>query len=301
MHSGNTLLSVRQLSIEFDRGDRTFEAVRGISLDVKAGSIVALIGESGSGKSVTAQAVFGLLERSGRVTAGEAWLGDVDLLTRKPGELRRIRGRDMAMIFQNPASCLNPAFTIGHQMIETIVHHRRVSRREARDIALVQLEQVGLAEPERLLRRYSFQISGGMCQRVMIALALVSGARLLIADEPTTALDVTIQAQILDELDRLRRERGIGILLITHDLGVVAELADFVYVMKEGEIVESGDVYDIFEQPKHPYTRELLDSRFLYERSMEESPSSDRRGNHAARNRRFIQDLRTSKEVVNQS
>ncbi|MEK8131662.1 ABC transporter ATP-binding protein [Paenibacillus filicis] len=264
MTKNQALLRIRQLSVHFGAGERAPRAVQEVSLDVHAGDIVALIGESGSGKSATALSVFGLLGRPGRIAAGEIWLGEKDLLRMKPGQLRRTRGREMAMILQDPGNSLNPVLPIGTQMIETVRQHRRVSRREARMIAIDQLGRVGLPEPEGLLRRYPFQISGGMCQRVMIALALVSGARLLIADEPTTALDVMIQAQILEELDRLRRESGLAILLITHDLGVVAEKADFVYVMKEGRIVEAGDVHQIFERPAHPYTRELLDSRFLH-------------------------------------
>ncbi|CAH8712839.1 ABC transporter ATP-binding protein [Paenibacillus thiaminolyticus] len=264
------LLCIRQLAVEFGSGEHAVEAVRDVSLDVGSGSIVALIGESGSGKSVTARSVFGLLERSGRVTAGEVWLDGTDLLRLKPRQIRRRRGKDMAMIFQDPANCLNPVLTVGTQMMETIRRHRRVSRREARALVLAQLARVGLPDPAGLWRRYPFQISGGMCQRVMIALALVSGARLLIADEPTTALDVMSQAQILDELSRLRQS-GIGILLITHDLSVVAEIADRVYVMKAGRLVEAGDVYDIFERPRHDYTRMLLDSRCLRPHAIEET------------------------------
>lgn len=262
MNNGE-LLRIRGLSVQFATPNGAVEAVREASLDVSPGTIVALIGESGSGKSATALSVFGLLDSPGRAAAGEIWLGETDLLRLKPRELRERRGRDMAMIFQDPVNSLNPVLTVGRQMIEAIRRHRRVSRREAKEIAIGQLARVGMPDPEGLLRRYPFQISGGMCQRVMIALALVSGARLLIADEPTTALDVTLQAQLLDELYRLRREQGLGILLITHDLGVVAEIADFVYVMKEGRIVEAADVHALFERPAHEYTRKLLDSRSL--------------------------------------
>ncbi|WP_372632354.1 ABC transporter ATP-binding protein [Cohnella sp.] len=269
------LLRIRGLSVQFATPDGAVEAVREASLDVPPGTIVALIGESGSGKSATALSVFGLLDSPGRAAAGEIWLGETDLLRLKPRELRERRGRDMAMIFQDPANSLNPVLTIGWQMIEAIRRLRRVSRSEAKEIAIAQLARVGMTDPG-LLRRYPFQISGGMCQRVMIAMALVSGARLLIADEPTTALDVTLQAQLLNELYRLRRERGLGILLITHDLGVVAEIADFVYVMMEGRIVEAADVHALFERPAHDYTRKLLDSRSLRADSPAQAASGQR-------------------------
>ena len=257
------MLRIRKLSVQFGSGEEAVEALKNVNLEVRSGTITALIGESGSGKSAAALSVFGLLDRSGRVTAGEVWLDDTDLLRLKPSELRKRRGKDMAMIFQDPVNALNPVLTIGRQMIETIRGHQRVSRQEARRIAVEQLARVGLPEPDKQLGRYPFQMSGGMCQRVMIALALVSGARLLIADEPTTALDVTIQAQILQELNRLSRQDGIGTLLITHDLSVVAEIADYVYVMKKGRIVETGHVLDIFERPGHEYTKQLMESRCL--------------------------------------
>ncbi|MGG4396660.1 ABC transporter ATP-binding protein [Paenibacillus thiaminolyticus] len=290
------LLRIRQLTVEFGSGEHAVEAIRDVSLDVESGSIVALIGESGSGKSVTARSVFGLLERSGRVTAGEVWLDGTDLLRLKPRQIRRRRGKDMAMIFQDPANCLNPVLTVGAQMMETIRRHRRVSRREATALAIAQLARVGLPDPGGLWRSYPFKISGGMCQRVVIALALVSGARLLIADEPTTALDVMSQAQILDELSRLRQS-GIGILLITHDLSVVADIADRVYVMKAGRLVEAGDVYNIFERPRHDYTRMLLDSRCLRPDPREET-AMRRGGEHAYRNGAADQNVSTGPVVV---
>ncbi|MDO3410330.1 ABC transporter ATP-binding protein [Saccharibacillus sp. CPCC 101409] len=258
---GRELLSVRDLTTVFGRGDSAVVAVDGISLSVRAGRIAALVGESGSGKSAAALSVMGLIDPPGRVEAGEIFLNGRDLRRRPLREWNACRGRDMAMIFQDPMNALNPVLPIGRQLIETIRRHRRVSGAEARAIAIAQLERAELHGGDRLLRKYAFELSGGMCQRIMIALALVSGAKLLIADEPTTALDVGVQAQILRELDRVRREEDVGILLITHDLGVVAELADEVYVMRSGRIVEHGEVFDVFDRPRHEYTRELLDSR----------------------------------------
>lgn len=255
------LLQVRSLGVTFRNPDKAITAAEDISFEVQPGQIVALVGESGSGKSVTALSILGLLDHPGVMTQGEVWLSGVNLRACPPRELRRLRGREMGVIFQDPMNALNPVLSIGAQMIETIRLHRRVSRRDAKALAMAQLARVGLPDPEGLMKRYAFQISGGMCQRVMIALALVSGPRLLIADEPTTALDMVVQARILQELNRIRREDGLGILLITHDWGVVAELADVVHVMKAGRIVESGSVFQIFEDARHPYTRELLNSR----------------------------------------
>ncbi|WP_054972460.1 ABC transporter ATP-binding protein [Paenibacillus sp. A3] len=261
-----TILRIHRLSVSFHASERrasgpVVRAVDEVCLEVKEGRIVALVGESGSGKSTLARAVPGLLDPRRHTAEGEIWLNGTDLRRLSAKELRRYRGSGVAMIFQDPANALNPVLTIGRQLIETIRRHRKVQGTEAKKLALDQLRRAGLPNPETLLRKFPFQLSGGMCQRVMIAIALVSGAKLLIADEPTTALDVTVQAQILHELDRLRRETGMGILLITHDLGVVAEIADEVYVMKGGRIVESGHVFEIFARPRHAYTRELLECR----------------------------------------
>ncbi|MFF2909811.1 ABC transporter ATP-binding protein [Paenibacillus sp. NPDC057934] len=257
----SAILRVAQLTTRFYTPGQVITAVDSVSLEVKPGQIVALVGESGSGKSVTAMSLLGLVDPPGVVEQGEIWLGGVNLRECTPRRLRALRGSQMGVIFQDPMNALNPVLTIGAQMIETIRLHRRVSRAEAKELARAQLARVGLRDLDTLMTQYAFQISGGMCQRVMIALALVSRPRLLIADEPTTALDVRVQAGILKELDRIRVEEGLGILLITHDWGVVAELADEVYVMKSGEIVESGNVFDIFENPRHPYTQELINSR----------------------------------------
>ncbi|WP_127486895.1 ABC transporter ATP-binding protein [Paenibacillus ehimensis] len=257
------VLRIQRLSVSYHASDRRASgpAVDEVSLEVKEGQIVALVGESGSGKSTLAQAVPGLLDPRKHRAEGEIWLDGTDLRRLSARELRRYRGSRVAMIFQDPANALNPVLTIGRQLTETIRRHGKGQGAGAKKLAVDQLRRAGLPDPETLLRKFPFQLSGGMCQRVMIAIALASGAKLLIADEPTTALDVTVQAQILHELDRLRRETGMGILLITHDLGVVAEIADQVYVMKGGRIVESGNVFEIFAHPRHAYTRELLESR----------------------------------------
>jgi peptide/nickel transport system ATP-binding protein len=261
MRTEPPLLKVSHLCTSFHTGSGQVRAVEDVSIEVKSRQIVALVGESGSGKSVTAMSILGLLDPPGAIDSGEIWLGGTNLRECTSRQLRKLRGTEMAVIFQDPMNALNPVLSIGRQIIETIIQHRRVSRQEARVLAIQQMQQAGLANPEQLLGKYSFQISGGMCQRVMIAIALVSGAGLLIADEPTTALDVTIQAQILKELDRIRWANDVGILFITHDLGVVAELADYVYVMKSGRIVESGNVFDMFSSPVHPYTKYLMDCR----------------------------------------
>ncbi|WP_018750772.1 ABC transporter ATP-binding protein [Paenibacillus sanguinis] len=261
MDAKPSALRIEHLRVSFRTGKRSQMAVEDVSLEVKPGQIVALVGESGSGKSVTAMAAMGLIDPPGQIEDGDIWLGDRNLSTYSERQLQQIRGREIAIIFQDPVNALNPVINIGKQLMESVRQHRRVSAQEAKRLALSQMQQVGLARPQALFHQYPFQISGGMCQRVMIAMALLAGANLLIADEPTTALDVTIQAQILKELDRVRRQQGMSMLLITHDLGVVAELADYVYVMREGRIVEQGDVYEIFAAPRHAYTKYLLECR----------------------------------------
>ncbi|MBC7323874.1 MAG: ABC transporter ATP-binding protein, partial [Moorella sp. (in: Bacteria)] len=218
------------------------------------------VGESGCGKSVTALSILRLIEPPGRILSGEVWLNGHDLLKIPPGQLRQVRGREIALVFQDPLTSLNPVLTIGTQLAETIVSHEEVSRAEARRRAVELLFRMGLPDPERLMRLYPFQLSGGMRQRVMMAMAISMRPKVLIADEPTTALDVTVQAQILAELKRLQEEMGMAIILITHDLGVVAAIADEVAVMYAGSIVERGPVAQIFDRPAHPYTRALLRS-----------------------------------------
>jgi ABC-type dipeptide/oligopeptide/nickel transport system ATPase component len=256
---------VRGLTIAFPVAGSWRPVVRGVSLAVERGEIFGLVGESGSGKTLTALAILGLLPANARVTAGTIELeapgdptGRVDLLTLGPRELRRVRGGRIGLVFQEPATAMNPAYTLGFQIAEAVQAHRRISRREARDEAVRLLDLVALPDARRRLDDYPHQLSGGQRQRVMIAMALAGGPDLLLADEPTTALDVTLQAQILELLEDLRRDLGLSVLLITHDLGVVAETCDRVAVMHAGEIVEEAAVEDLFRAPAHPYTRKLL-------------------------------------------
>jgi peptide/nickel transport system ATP-binding protein len=255
-HDEQPLLEVRGLRVEF--GGRT-AAVRGASLAVRRGETHCLVGESGCGKSVTALAVMNLLARGARRSAEVLRFGGADLGALPDGDMARLRGDRMAMVFQEPMTSLNPAYTAGSQMAEVLRRHRRVSRRAALDRAAELLGRVGITAPGMRLGQYPHQLSGGLRQRVMIAMALMCGPELLIADEPTTALDVTVQAQILRLLAALQRDLGLGILLITHDLGVVARVAHRVSVMYAGEVVESAPTAELFAAPKHPYTRGLLD------------------------------------------
>ncbi|RAG86136.1 ABC transporter ATP-binding protein [Streptacidiphilus pinicola] len=249
-----SLLTVRDLSVEFPSGVR---AVDGLDLELDAGRVLGVVGESGSGKSVTSLAVMGLLPPDTR-TSGDIRFQGRQLTGAGPRALRALRGDRMAMIFQDPLSCLNPYYTVGFQIAEAYRAHRRAGRRAARDIAVRMLDRVGIPEPERRARAYPHEFSGGMRQRVLIAMALCLEPDLLIADEPTTALDVTVQAQILDLLRELRERSGTAIMLITHDMGVVAGLADDVVVMHGGRAVEHGAVRDVFYQPRAAYTRGLL-------------------------------------------
>ncbi|CCD90453.1 oligopeptide transporter subunit; ATP-binding component of ABC superfamily [Bradyrhizobium sp. ORS 375] len=249
------LLRVEDLRVDITTGRGTLRAVRGISFEVKAGETFCLVGESGCGKSMTAMSIMGLLPKAAQRSFGTLAYHGRPLAA---SEAEHLNGDEIAMIFQEPMTSLNPIFNIGDQLMEGYLRHRRSSRAEARERALFLLEKVGIANGERRLTQYPHQLSGGLRQRVMIAMALMCGPKLLIADEPTTALDVTIQAQILHLLASLRREFGLGMMLITHDLGLVARVADRVAVMYAGEIVEEGPVGDIFRAPKHPYTRGLL-------------------------------------------
>ncbi|HJV80972.1 dipeptide ABC transporter ATP-binding protein [Noviherbaspirillum sp.] len=256
--SEQSLLSVRHLQAGFVAGRRVLTAVDGISFDVAAGETFALLGESGCGKSATALALLRLLPGAGRILGGEVWLGGEEVLSLPEMRMRDLRGRAAAMIFQEPATSLNPVLTVGRQIGESLARHRNLVGEPARREAQALLTAVGIADPARRLDEYPFQLSGGMKQRVMIAIALAGEPRLLIADEPTTALDVTIQAQILDLLAKLQAERGMGMLLITHDLGVVARSAHRVGVMYAGEIVETADRHSFFRTPRHPYTQKLF-------------------------------------------
>jgi oligopeptide/dipeptide ABC transporter ATP-binding protein len=254
------LLSVEDLRVEFWTSRGTVYAVNGISFDVAAGETLGIVGESGCGKSVTSLALLGILARAGRVTSGSALFGDRDLLRLEDEQLRKIRGREIAMIFQDPMSSLNPVLTIGRQIREALETHFGMERRPADRRATELLEQVGIPSARARLEDYPHQFSGGMRQRAMIAMALACEPKLLIADEPTTALDVTIQAQILDLLRDLVSERDTSLILITHDLGVVAGICERVHVMYAGTFVETGSADQVFASPRHPYTFGLLQS-----------------------------------------
>jgi oligopeptide transport system ATP-binding protein len=255
------LLEVRDLHVEFRTRDGVAKAVNGVDYTVRAGETLAVLGESGSGKSVTAQAVMGILDSPpGFVTHGQVLFKGHDLLTMSGEERRKVRGAKMAMVFQDALSALNPVLTVGEQLGEMFTVHRGMSRRAARDKAVELMDRVRIPAARQRVRDYPHQFSGGMRQRVMIAMAMALEPELIIADEPTTALDVTVQAQVMDLLAELRREFGMGLILITHDLGVVADVADTIAVMYAGRIVETSPVHDIYRAPAHPYTRGLLDS-----------------------------------------
>ena len=255
------LLEIRNLVTRFATDAGEFAAVDGVSLTVEAGRTLGIVGESGCGKSVTAMSVMGLVPQPpGRIAGGEILLDGVDLLKLAPAALRELRGNRIAMIFQEPMTSLNPAFTVGDQIAEAILRHRRLSKPEAKALAIAMLRRVHIPSPEARYDDYPHRLSGGMRQRVMIAMALACEPGVLIADEPTTALDVTIQAQILDLMRELREGTGTAIVLITHDLGVIAEVADEVAVMYAGAVVERASVGALFANPQHPYTIGLLGS-----------------------------------------
>ncbi|MBB3387500.1 glutathione transport system ATP-binding protein [Rhizobium sp. BK275] len=257
----SAILSVRSLSVDFRSGQ--FQAVKSLSFDVKPGKTLAIVGESGSGKSVTSRAIMRLTDFSGgRISGGEILFqsrnGPVDLVTASPDRIRQIRGGEIAMIFQEPMTSLDPVFSIGDQIVEAILLHQKTTRAEANRIARDMLEKVRIPDADAMMKRYPHQLSGGMRQRVMIAMALSCRPKLLIADEPTTALDVTIQAQILNTIRELQRELGMAVIFITHDMGVVAEMADDVIVLRHGEKLEDAPVRALFSNPQHPYTQALL-------------------------------------------
>ncbi|CAN5374609.1 ABC transporter ATP-binding protein [soil metagenome] len=254
------ILEVKDLQVSFATQDGSVRAVDGVSFDLAAGEVLAIVGESGSGKSVTAQTVLGLTRAPNATIGGEVKFHGQDLTNLSDTELRGIRGEHIAMVFQDPMTSLNPVYRVGDQITEMIRAHRDVSKAEARDRAIELLRTVGIPNPDRRVRDYPHQFSGGMRQRVMIAMALSLEPEVLIADEPTTALDVTIQAQILRLLADINAERGLAVVLITHDLGVVAEVADRVLVMYAGQVVEDAGVDDIFYDPQHPYTWGLFGS-----------------------------------------
>lgn len=267
----NTLLELQELKIHFFTDEGQVKAVDGVSYKLERGKTLCIVGESGSGKSVSARAILQLIQKPGRIVGGkiiycqEVAPGrhqsvDITALNPRGSEIRRIRGNDIAMIFQEPMSSFSTSYTVGDQIMEAIQLHESVSKQEARKRTIALLQRVGIPKPEQRVDAYPFQLSGGMLQRCMIAMALSCNPRLLIADEPTTALDVTTQAQILDLMKTLQEDYGMALLFITHDLGVVAEIADDVAVMYLGNVVEYGDVDTIFNNPQHPYTRALLRS-----------------------------------------
>ena len=256
-------LDVRDLKVHFPTDDGLVKSVNGLSFTLERGRTLGIVGESGSGKSVTSLAIMGL-HRTGRRSSarisGEVWLNGRELLSADPEEVRRLRGREMAMIFQDPLTALHPYYTVGNQIVEAYRTHHSVDKKTARKRAIEMLDRVGIPEPDKRVDDYAHQFSGGMRQRAMIAMALVNNPELLIADEPTTALDVTVQAQILDLIRDLQKEFGSAVIVITHDLGVVAELADDILVMYAGRCVEYGPSERVFHQPRHPYTWGLLGS-----------------------------------------
>ena len=252
------LLNIRNLTVRFATATGSFTAVDGIDVSVDRGEVLAIVGESGSGKSVSMLAVMGLLPDTATITADEMTYDGRDISNMSKAERRQIIGREITMIFQEPVASLNPSFTVGFQIEEVLRLNLGLPKRAARERALELFRAVGIPEPEAKIRSYPHQMSGGQCQRVMIAMAIASNPRLLIADEPTTALDVTIQKQILDLLTSLQDDYGMALILITHDMGVVAETADRVVVQFQGRKMEEADVLSLFEAPKHHYTRALL-------------------------------------------
>ena len=257
----DNLLEVRNLKTFFNTEDGVLKAVNDVSFKVKKGETVCIVGESGCGKSMTAMSIMGLVPKdNGFYDGGEILFEGKDILNSSEDNLRKIRGKDIAMIFQEPMSSLNPTFTVGFQIMEPLILHEKLSKKEAKNKAIELLKEVGIPRPDKIVDSYPHELSGGMRQRVMIAMALACNPKVLIADEPTTALDVTIQAQILDLMRNIKNEFNTSILLITHDLGVVAQMADHVNVMYAGKVVESAPVFEIFKNPKHPYTVGLMSS-----------------------------------------
>jgi len=261
MEQNGVLLRVVDLRTYFHTDEGTAKAVDGVGFEIPRGKTLGLVGESGCGKSVTALSIMQLVPSPpGKIEGGSVFLGETDLVRLSERQMRRIRGKDISMVFQEPMTSLNPVFTVGNQVMEVLRLHQKMSKREARDKTIELLSRVRIPVPDQRINEYPHQLSGGMKQRVMIAMALACNPVLLIADEPTTALDVTIQAQLLDLLNALQEQFKMSILLITHDLGVIAETADFVAVMYAGKIVEYASAEDLFGEPKHPYTLGLLGS-----------------------------------------
>lgn len=254
------VINVRNLKVEFPGRRGTVTALSDVSLSIRPGEILGVVGESGAGKSMTGLAIQGLLERPGRIAGGEVWLGERRIDTLKDREMEKIRGREIGAIFQDPLTSLNPLFTVGAQLTETIRQHLPLGRAEARARAIQLLRDVGIPSPDERFDQYPHQFSGGMRQRVVIALALAASPKLIIADEPTTALDVSIQAQIISLLRRLCKEKQTAVMLVTHDMGVIAEAADRVAVLYAGRLIEIGPVEQVLHSPRHPYTQGLMAS-----------------------------------------
>ena len=260
MMSNDILLDVNNLQTSFFTEDGEVKSVDGVSFQVKKGETVALVGESGCGKSVTSYSIMGLVDKPGKIVGGSIKFEDKELTNMPVRSLQKIRGNEISMIFQEPLTSLNPLFTVGFQISEVLILHKKLSKKMARAKSIDLLKEVGIPRADKVIDSYPHDLSGGMRQRVMIAMALACNPKLLIADEPTTALDVTIQKQILYLMRQMSQSFDTSIIVITHDLGVVAELADRVVVMYAGQVVEENDVYSLFEAPKHPYTKGLLDS-----------------------------------------
>lgn len=264
MQKLNPLLEVKNLKVEFPLSQRTVHAVNGVSFTINEGEVLGIVGESGCGKSVTALSIMRLIDKPGRITNGEVWMHESDASTNflalSMNQMQHIRGVKVSMVFQDPMTSLNPVMTVGEQIMEPLTIHQGLSAEKARETAISLLDHVGIPEAALRMKEYPHQFSGGMRQRVMVAMALACRPRLLIADEPTTALDVTIQAQILDLINRLKNEIHTAVMIITHDLGVIAEMADRVAVMYAGLIIENSDVTTIFTNPLHPYTQALMGS-----------------------------------------
>lgn len=269
------VLDIKDLYVSFDTYAGEVQAVRGVTYHVDEGEVLAVVGESGCGKSVTAQTIMKLNPMPpARIKSGELTLDGIDIIGTSEEDMQKIRGKDVAMIFQDPMTCLNPTMPVGKQIVEAIQHHQKLSKEEAQAKAIEMLKKVQIPNAEERAKQYPHQFSGGMRQRAMIAMALSCNPKLLIADEPTTALDVTIQAQIVDLLEEIRKDMNTAIVLITHDLGVVASLADRIAVMYAGKVVESGTAKDIFYNPGHPYTTALLNSLPKHDTTKEDTLTS---------------------------
>lgn len=257
----NKLLSVKDLKIYFETDIGTVKAVDGISFDMEEGETIGIVGESGCGKSITSLSIMGLLPKNGRVENGEIYFKDQEISRYTRKQMSNITGKDISMIFQEPMTSLNPVLKIGDQISEIMIRHEKMNKAQAKEKAIKMIDIVGIPRPEYIYKSYPHELSGGMRQRIMIAMALSCNPSLLIADEPTTALDVTIQAQILDVLRKMKSEFNMSIMMITHDLGIIAEMADHVVVMYAGKVVEKGTIADIINNPMHPYTRGLLKAK----------------------------------------